>query len=159
MKQREVIELLRGKKYDKIIELLIKEQPSGPQVTSPWGVYQQLLPYTVKKQENFLVLTLDGSHQTINVHEVTKGIANRTLVHPREVFAPAIEDRAVAIIIAHNHPSGKTDPSGEDLDITRRLVDAGEILGIPVLDHVIVGRESYTSLKDGYSGLFDGVKE
>jgi DNA repair protein RadC len=104
-------------------------------------------------------MTLDGSHQTINVHEITKGLANRTLVHPREVFAPAIEDRAVAIIIAHNHPSGKTDPSGEDLDITKRLVDAGTILGIPVLDHVIVGRENYTSLKEGYSGLFDGIKE
>jgi DNA repair protein RadC len=65
----------------------------------------------------------------------------------------------VAIIIAHNHPSGKTKPSEEDLEITKRLVDAGEILGISVLDHVIVGREKYTSLKEEYSGLFDGVKE
>jgi DNA repair protein RadC len=159
MKQKEVIELLKGKKYDRIIELLIKEQPNGPLVNSPYGVYQQLLPYTVKKQESFLVMTLNGSYQTINIHEITKGLANRVLVHPREVFAPAIEDRAVAIIIAHNHPSGKTKPSEEDLEITKRLVDAGEILGISVLDHVIVGREKYTSLKEEYSGLFDGVKE
>lgn len=159
MTQKEVIELLKGKKYDRIIELLIKEQPSGPEITSPFEVYRQLLPYTVRKQESFLVMTLDGSHQTINVHEVTKGIANRTLVHPREVFVPAIEDRAVAIIIAHNHPSGKTKPSEADLDITRRLIGAGTILGIPVLDHVIVGRENYASLKEEYPAMFAGVNE
>lgn len=157
MTQKEVIELLKCKKYDRIIELFIKEQPSGPKITSPSEVYRQLLSYTVRKQESFLVITLDGSYQTINVHEVTKGIVNRTLVHPREVFAPAIEDMAVAIIVAHNHPSGNTKPSEEDIDITKRLIDAGTILGIPVLDHVIVGRENYASLKEEYPAMFDGV--
>ena len=154
MTQKEFIKLLKGKKYDRIIELLIKEQPSGPKITSPSEVYRQLLPYTVRKQESFLVITLDGSFQTINVHEVTKGIVNKTLVHPREVFVTAIEDRAVAIIIAHNHPSGNTEPSEDDLDVTRRLIDAGTILGISVLDHIIVGRENYTSLKDEYPAMF-----
>jgi len=96
-------------------------------------------------------LTLNGAHWTIRRHVVTIGLANRTMVHPREVFWPAIRDNAVAIVVAHNHPSGQIDPSNEDREVTRRLVAAGEIIGIPVLDHVIIGRDRYYSFLE--SGL------
>jgi DNA repair protein RadC len=156
MTQKEALVLLKNKQYDKLIELLIKEEPLGPQITSPLQVYRNLKPYSVKKQEHFIVITLDGAYQIINIHEVTRGIANRTLIHPREIFAPAIQDRAVAIIISHNHPAGQVGPSEDDIEITRRLVKAGELLGIPVLDHVIIGRDNYSSMKGDRPSLFGG---
>ena len=95
--------------------------------------------------ENFIVVTLSGAHKVLNIHEVTRGIANKVMVHPREVFRRAIADNAVAIIVAHNHPSGQLVPSDEDKAITRRLQEAGELLGITVLDHLILGRDTYLS--------------
>ena len=80
--------------------------------------------------------------------DVTKGILNKRLVRPREVFASSIEHRAVALICFHNHPSGDPEPSQEDLRITERLVEIGKLVGIPVLDHVIVGGDNYTSFAD-----------
>jgi len=79
---------------------------------------------------------------------VTIGILNQSLVHPREVFAEAITDRAASVILAHNHPSGTLEPSTQDISITRQLVEAGSILGIRVLDHVIVTKKGYVSLKE-----------
>jgi len=76
------------------------------------------------------------------------GLLDSAQIHPREVFADAIADRAAGVILVHNHPSGSLEPSPEDIAITRRLVQAGEILGIPVLDHVIVGPSGYLSLKE-----------
>lgn len=99
-------------------------------------------------QENFVVLTLDGSHQLIKVHQVTVGLANQSQIHPRETFHPAIGDRAVSIMVAHNHPSGNLEPSESDLAATRRLVDASKTLGIPVLDHLIVAESGYVSLRE-----------
>jgi len=97
------------------------------------------------KTEGFYVIELDGAHEVIRVRTVTKGLVNRTMVHAREVFRNAIKDNAVAIVVAHNHPSGQVEPSAEDDQITKRLVEAGEIIGIPVLDHVIVARCGYFS--------------
>src|SRR5690606_19794353 len=109
------------------------------------------LPYLAslrgRRQECFVVLTLDGSHQIIRAHQITVGLANQSQVHPRETFACALEDRAVGIMAAHNHPSGSLDPSSEDLATTRRLAEAGRLLGIPLLDHLIVTAEGYTSLR------------
>ena len=89
------------------------------------------------RQENFIAITLDGSHSLIKVHHVLKGSSNSCIAYPRECFWPAIKDNAVAIIFAHNHPSGATEPSEEDLGLTERLCMAGAILGIQVLDHII----------------------
>jgi DNA repair protein RadC len=100
------------------------------------------------KQENFVVALLDNKHRLIKDVLVTRGTLNQSLVHPREVFAPAIELRAAAIIILHNHPSGDTTPSQQDLDITKRLCEVGQIVGITVLDHVIVGGNTYLSFLD-----------
>ena len=101
-----------------------------------------------QKQEQFIIVLLDNKHRYLAEEDVTKGILNKSLVHPREVFASAIEHRAAALICVHNHPSGDPEPSQEDLSITERLVEVGKLVGIPVLDHVIVGGENYTSFAD-----------
>ncbi|MBC8259183.1 MAG: DNA repair protein RadC [SAR324 cluster bacterium] len=100
------------------------------------------------KQEQFIIVLLDNKHRYLAEENVTKGILNKSLVHPREVFASAIEHRAAALICVHNHPSGDPAPSPEDLRITERLVEVGKLVGIPVLDHVIIGREGYVSFVD-----------
>ncbi len=98
-----------------------------------------------KIQEHFIVITLNAAHEIIATHCVTKGTVNNTLIHPREVLRPALLDNAVALLIAHNHPSGNTDPSPEDRQVTTRLCNAAEIMGIRILDHIIFSRTGYTS--------------
>jgi len=99
-------------------------------------------------QEAFYILLLDNNKQFMKEIMVTKGIINRCLVHPREVFAPAIEARASAIICVHNHPSGNNSPSVEDHRITETLYETGEMLNISILDHLVVAGDSYTSFAD-----------
>lgn len=108
-----------------------------------------------KHQEHFIAFTLNGAGEVIRRHTITKGtLTHSPPVHPpREVFAPpALTDRAASVIFVHNHPSGNTEPSDADITITRTLAEAGEILGIRVLDHVIVAKTGHTSLKE--QGLF-----
>ncbi|MBU2645173.1 JAB domain-containing protein [bacterium] len=100
------------------------------------------------KQENFYTLILDNKYRKIALKQITRGTLNQSLVHPREVFAPAIQLRAAAIILIHNHPSGDPHPSNQDVEITKRLREVGNIVGINVLDHVIIARESYFSFVD-----------
>lgn len=127
-------------------------------VRKPQDCLPALLPYRGARMECFLVVTLDASHTLVRVHEVTRGLVDRSLVHPREVFQRAIEDLAVAIIIAHNHPSGSLDPSAEDLVTTRRLVEAAKVLGIPVLDHLIFTRDGYRSIRERFPDFFSFSK-
>ncbi len=101
-----------------------------------------------KKQEQFIVVILDNKHRYLEERVVTQGLLNRSLVHPREVFAGALERRAAAIICLHNHPSGDPEPSQEDHRITARLVESGKILGIPLLDHLVIGEGRYVSFAD-----------
>ncbi len=104
-----------------------------------------------KRQEYFVCLSLSGAHEVIQNRVVTVGLLDSNQVHPREVFADPLTDRAAAVIFAHNHPSGNLTPSPEDIALTRRLVDAGRLLGINVLDHLIVTKRGYISLKQqGY---------
>ena len=112
-------------------------------VKHPEDVVPVLLKYKNKQQEHFIVITLNGASAIIKTRVITKGLLNRALVHPREVFRPAIADNAMAIIIAHNHPSGNSSPSPEDKNITERLKQAGDVLGIQVLDHIIIGRDDW----------------
>ena len=99
--------------------------------------------------EKFLVLILDGKYKLVAVDVVSTGTLNSSLVHPREVFGSALRTGGVAaIIVAHNHPSGDPTPSPEDRTVTRRLRDAGKLLGVPVLDHVIIGDGSYESMRE-----------
>jgi len=98
--------------------------------------------------ETFGALALDVRHRLRGEHEVSKGCLTSSLVHPREVFHFAIAARAAALILFHNHPSGDPEPSAEDVAITRRLVSAGTLMGIEVLDHVILGAGRFVSLKE-----------
>jgi DNA repair protein RadC len=99
--------------------------------------------------EVFAILCLTTKHRVIAYHEVSRGTLDSTLVHPREVFKAALLANAAAIIVSHNHPSGDPSPTLDDLDVTRRLVATGEVLGIPVLDHIVVGEGRYFSFKEG----------
>ena len=114
-------------------------------VKHPEDVVPVLLKYKNKQQEHFIVITLNGASAIIKTRVITKGLLNRALVHPREVFRPAIADNAMAIIIAHNHPSGNSSPSPEDKNITERLKQAGDVLGIQVLDHIIISKSGHYS--------------
>jgi len=130
----------------KTVEMIVSERKKEPvKITNPIDTYLALKRYQNKRQEHFLILTLNGAHFVIAIRIISIGLVNRTIVHPREVFAPAITDNAVAIILAHNHPSGQTYPSNDDLEITKRLVSAGQILGIEIVDHVIIGKDNYYS--------------
>ena len=99
------------------------------------------------RQEEFHVVTLDTRHHVIGTHRVTVGTLDASLVHPREVFRPALRDAAAAVLLVHNHPSGDPDPSPEDHAVTRRLEAAGRTLGIDVLDHVVVASRGCVSLR------------
>ncbi len=99
-------------------------------------------------KECFWTLLLDGKNRTLKLVKVSEGTLTSSLVHPREVFRPAIEEAAAGVILAHNHPSGDPTPSREDREITRRLVATGEMVGIRVLDHVIIGPHRYFSFAD-----------
>jgi len=100
-----------------------------------------------KKKEYFYILCLNTRNRVNNTNQVSIGNLDSSIVHPREVFKDAISSLAAAVIFVHNHPSGDLEPSAEDINLTKRLIEAGELLGIPVLDHIIVGDKGYTSLK------------
>ena len=101
-----------------------------------------------KQQEHFVCISLNGANEVIEKRVVTIGLLNESPVHPREVFADVIADRAAAVIFVHNHPSGELQPSESDLNIHRQLTEAGKILGIQVLDQVIVTRKGYYSFRE-----------
>jgi len=111
---------------------------NAPLIDSPERAAEQLAFIKDKRQEYFVMLTLDGARRLINCRIITIGTLMSSLVHPREVFAPAIEDRAASIIIGHNHPSGMLDISEQDREVTKRIRQAGDLLGIHLDDHLIV---------------------
>ena len=121
---------------------------SSKRIRNAADVYEELREYRDRKQEYFLSMTLDGASHIIQTRTVFIGTLNRSLVHPREVFADAIADRAAGIIVAHNHPSGTREPSEADVAITRRLSEVAKLVGIELLVHVIVTREGYYSFAD-----------
>ena len=101
-----------------------------------------------KKQECFYVLALDTKHRVLSETCVSVGILDASLIHPREVFRPAIQAAAHAVILVHNHPSGEAEPSGADVEVTKLLKEAGSVLGFEVLDHIVVGKTGYCSMKE-----------
>ncbi|MBN2734654.1 MAG: DNA repair protein RadC [Methanomicrobiaceae archaeon] len=116
-------------------------------VTCPEDVLPMVEFLRQKRQEYFVCITLNGAGEVIKDRIVTVGLLNHSPVHPREVFSDAITDRCASVIFVHNHPSGNPEPSQQDTDITKRLCEAGEILGIEVLDHLIVSQRGYVSFK------------
>ncbi len=123
--------------------LLDSDQPI---IDSPEKAVELLSDIRDKKQEYFVCLTLDGANRLIAKRVVTIGTLTASLVHPREVFADAIADRAASIIVAHNHPSGSLEASQADKDVTNRLAESGKLLGITLNDHIIITKSEYISV-------------
>ncbi|MCH7761159.1 DNA repair protein RadC [candidate division TA06 bacterium] len=117
-------------------------------LTSPKDVYKLAREIRKAKKEHFIVFYLNTRNRVIQKETISIGNLNASIVHPREVFEPALRDSAASVILVHNHPSGDTTPSDDDIQLTRRMVKAGEIMGIEVLDHLIIGEKGYVSLKD-----------
>jgi DNA repair protein RadC len=130
-----------GRRYFKPAGTIIK-------VTSPDEVVPLVAYLKEKRQEYFICLTLNGAGEILNNRVITVGLLNHSLVHPREVFADAITDRAASIICVHNHPSGSLDPSPQDIAITTQLKEAGVLVGIQLIDHIIVTKTGYLSMKE-----------
>ncbi|MFQ5747485.1 MAG: DNA repair protein RadC [Gemmatimonadota bacterium] len=127
-----------------------------PRIRGPRDVFRRLGPLLRdRRQEEFWVLYLDTQNRVLHERRLTVGLLNSSLVHPREVFAPAISRTAASLILAHNHPSGDPEPSPEDLEITLQLVESGRLLGIPVRDHIVLGDGAFVSLLE--RGLLGGA--
>lgn len=120
-------------------------KPDGLKITTPSDVLPLIRHFADRRQEHFLSITINGANEVMNVRVVSIGLVDRSPVHPREVFADALADRASGIVVAHNHPAGNLEPSKADLDITFQLRQAGEIMGIELLDHIIFDRNTYYS--------------
>jgi len=133
----------------------VRERSSGysrprlnTKITTASDVDRHLQEYREYDREHFIAITLDGASRVINTRVVSIGTLNQSLVHPREVFRPALLDNAAGIIVAHNHPSGQCFPSHEDRAITKRLKEAGKLLGIELLDHVILTGDDFYSFRE-----------
>ena len=122
------------------------ESSEQPVIDSPDKAADQLADIRDKKQEYFVCLTLDGANRLISKRIITIGTLTSSLVHPREVFAEAISDRAASIIVAHNHPSGNLQSSDADRQVTERLKEVGVLLGINLVDHIIVTSKDFVSI-------------
>lgn len=120
-------------------------RPEGLRITTPADVLPLIQNYADRKQEHFFCISINGANEVIKSRVVSVGLVNKAQVHPREVFADPITDRASAVIIAHNHPAGELSPSTEDKEITSQLKAAGEILGIRLLEHIIFNHKGYFS--------------
>ena len=120
-------------------------KPEGLKLKFPIDVLPLIQHYGDRKQEHFLCVSINGAREVMNVRVVTIGLVNKSQVHPREVFADVISERASAVIIAHNHPNGDLKPSDEDIKVTRRIKEAANILGINLLDHIIFNTKGYYS--------------
>ena len=133
--------------------MIVREgRPSEAEASSPQAVYQFMRPKCRRlDREHFWRIDVDARSKVLGYEVVSVGTISASLVHPREVFKGAILNNAAAIIIAHNHPSGDTTPSAEDKEATRRIQRAGDLLGIPLLDHLVLADKSFHSFKD--SGL------
>ena len=120
-------------------------------IESPEDAYEAIKTITnvqEEAQEVFGIFILNTKNKIVAVHEISRGTLNSSMVHPREVFKPAVLHNASAIICFHNHPSGDPEPSRDDIEVTKRLVEAGKIMEIEVFDHIIVGDDRYVSLKE-----------
>ena len=167
---RKVVNLIKEKKGDLSFEELMKIEGIGPakasQILSGFELARRyIIVETVKinkaedvlplidwisnkQQEYFVCISLNGANEVIENRTVTIGLLDRSQVHPREVFADVITDRAASAIFAHNHPSGALEPSNSDLKIQEQLTEAGKILGIKVLDHIIISKKGYYSFQE-----------
>lgn len=125
---------------------MLKDKKSAI-LLSPKDVWERMEDIRGSKKEHFVVFYLDSRNQEIKREIISIGTLNESLVHPREVFESAIKNNASAIIIAHNHPSGALEPSQTDIEITKKLIHAGKILDIKIIDHIIISKDSMFSIE------------
>ncbi|ADG05432.1 RadC family protein [Kyrpidia tusciae] len=126
-----------------------RANPAPKPIHSPNDVASRLMErLQFLSKEHFVVLHLDTKHRVLGEEVVSVGTLNASLVHPREVFRTAIKRNAAAVVCVHNHPSGDPTPSPEDIDVTKRIVESGRILGIDLVDHVVIGRGTYVSMRE-----------
>jgi DNA repair protein RadC len=118
---------------------------TGKRIRTPEDIFHVVRHYADRRQERFICASLNGAHEVLAVRIVTVGLVNRTIVHPREVFADPLSDRSCAVFVSHNHPSGDLRPSEEDDDITKTLIEAAKLLGIRFLDHLIFSENAFYS--------------
>lgn len=149
--KKTAMELIRQNRYIELADMILTAHESATPMHSPKGIAQMLMDLIGRKRkEVFAIVLLNTAHQIINIEIVTEGTVDRTIIDPREAFRNAIIQDATSIILSHNHPGGSMKPSEEDVDVTRRLQKAGEILKINVLDHIIVsGRKYYSFVENG----------
>lgn len=141
------------------VKLALLREPSSeptPAISTPWDVEPYLEPMKHLSEEHFVALHLNAKNQVLGYHVVSHGTVSSSLVHPREVFKAAILNNAHSIIVAHNHPGGSTDPSPDDKETTKQLVAAGNMMCVPVVDHLIVSYRGLTSIRERYPHLFQG---
>ena len=152
LQQESGIGLAKACQLKAVIELAIRTASSFEQQVSikqPADVGRLLMPrFQLLKHEEFIALLLDSKNRLLREVGISEGSLTASIVHPREVFAPVVREAAAAVLFVHNHPSGDPAPSREDLEITRRLKEAGDLMGVRVLDHIIIGSEGYVSLAD-----------
>ncbi len=127
-----------------------KPEKPGPQITGPDDVCRLLKGAKNSDRESFYAIHLDTQNKIIGVEEVSRGTLNETMTSGRELFKAAVANNSAALIIAHNHPSGNSNPSNADIQVTRTMAKAGQILGIPIRDHVVVASEGCTSLREQF---------
>lgn len=152
-------ELYPTQRYLKFTKLQLVKEKAGyyhipEKITSPEAAYHtilEVLELDKEPQEVLVLISLDVKHKVIGVDKISVGTLNASIVHPREVFKKALANNAALIMLAHNHPSGDSKPSPEDIQVTDRIKQAGDILGVELLDHIIIGDETFVSLKEmGY---------
>ena len=131
------------------IRLLSKPVEEGTTITTPRDVFDLLMPrMRYYDREHFLVLSLNTKNLVVNIETISIGSLDSSIVHPREIFKHAIQQSAASIVLAHNHPSGDPFPSVEDMEVTRRLQSVSSIVGINILDHVVIGAQTFFSFKE-----------
>lgn len=145
--------LMAGVEIGLRIAELKTEYESSPRITSPATAIRFCLDRFGRlaresKQEEFWIVTLNTKNEPIDCHQITVGTLRNSLVHPREVFRPAIRDAANAILALHNHPSGDATPSDQDISVTERLEQSAEIIGIPLIDHIVIAGEKAISIQE-----------
>lgn len=139
-----------SKRLNKPIQI-DKGKKKNQKLTSAKEVYEALRKKIGGlKKENFVVVSLDTRNKVIAVDTVFVGTLNSSLIHPREIFETAIRRHAAVIIVAHNHPSGDPEPSDEDMKVTRHLTEAGKMMGIDLLDHLVIGKDKYFTFRDNF---------
>ncbi|MEA3230243.1 MAG: DNA repair protein RadC [Thermodesulfobacteriota bacterium] len=128
-------------------------RPEGIRIETPSDLVPHIRHYVDRKREHFLCASLNGANEIIDIRVVSIGLVDRSHVHPREVFGDPLTDRASAVILAHNHPVGALNPSEQDIETTQRLQQAGKIMGITVLDHIIFNSTEYFSFLENDIGF------